>query len=580
MKKNFRLALGQINSTVGDFRGNADKIARTIRLAREAGADLVALPELAVPGYPPEDLLLNPAFLRDNLETLRGVTRASQGITAVVGFADVQGDIYNAAAVLHDGKWVGTYRKHYLPNYGVFDENRYFREGREFLVCDLGGAVFGVNICEDIWYPGDPMRTQTLVGGAQIVVNISSSPYHAGKRDFRQKMLSTRAWDYAAVVAYVNMAGGQDELVFDGGSMVLNQKGELMALAKSFEEDLLVVDVDLEEVLRHRLHDPRGRKESQENGGDGRLKKIKLPPAAGKRKRRRIESRPAEVLDPVEEVYRALVLGTGDYIRKNRFRRTVLGLSGGIDSSLTAAIAVDALGKEGVVGVAMPSEYSSPESLEDARLLADNLGIEFHVIPIGGVFSSYLETLSKPFAEEKRDVTEENLQARIRGNLLMALSNKFGWLVLTTGNKSEMSVGYCTLYGDMAGGFAVIKDVPKTLVYKLSNYRNSIGGRPAIPLRVLEKPPSAELRPGQKDTDALPPYEVLDPVLQSYVEEDQGMEAIWGRGFAREMVAEIIRKVDLNEYKRRQSPPGVKITPRAFGKDRRLPITNRYRMKR
>ncbi len=580
MKRKFRLALGQINSTVGDFRGNAEKITQTIRLAREAGADLVAVPELAISGYPPEDLLLNSAFLRDNVSALQEVARATRGITAIVGFAEVRADIYNAAAILHDGKWVETYRKIYLPNYGVFDENRYFREGREILVCDLEGAVFGVNICEDIWYPGDPVRTQSLRGGAQVVVNISSSPYHAGKRDFRQKMLSTRAWDYATIVAYVNLVGGQDELVFDGGSMVLDQRGELVAQAKSFEEDLLLVDLDLDEVLLHRLHDPRGRKESLESSGEDRLKKICLAPLPGKKTRRPISPRPTGVLDPVEEVYRALVLGTGDYIRKNRFRRAVLGLSGGIDSSLTAAIAVDALGNKGVVGVAMPSAYSSSESLEDARLLAENLGIEFRVIPIGEVLSSYLETLAKPFAGKERDVTEENLQARIRGNLLMALSNKFGWLVLTTGNKSEMSVGYCTLYGDMAGGFAVIKDVPKTLVYKLSVFRNSVGTRPVIPLRVLEKPPSAELRPNQKDTDSLPPYEVLDPVLQDYVEEDHGLETILGKGFKRGMVEEIIRKVDLNEYKRRQASPGVKITPRAFGKDRRLPITNRYRMKK
>ena len=580
MKQKFRIALGQINSTVGDFQGNVEKITKSIRLAREAGADLVAVPELSIPGYPPEDLLMNSAFLRDNVNALLEVARDTRGITAIVGFAEMRSDIYNAAAILHDGKWVETYRKIYLPNYGVFDENRYFREGREILVCDLGGTVFGVNICEDIWYPGDPMRTQSLFGGAQIVVNISSSPYHAGKRDFRQKMLSTRAWDYATIVAYVNLVGGQDELVFDGGSMVLNQRGELVAMAKTFEEDLLLVDLDLDEVLLHRLHDPRGRKENLEIPDDGRLKRIRLAPIHRRKSPRPLSPRAPGTPIPIEEVYRALVLGTGDYIRKNRFRRVVLGLSGGIDSSLTAAIAVDALGKEGVVGVAMPSEYSASESLEDARLLAENLGIKFHVIPVGGIFSSYLEILREPFAGKKRDVTEENLQARIRGNLLMALSNKFGWLVLTTGNKSEMSVGYCTLYGDMAGGFAVIKDVPKTLVYKLSIFRNSLGTSPVIPRRVLERPPSAELRPNQKDTDSLPPYEVLDPVLQDYVEEDHGLETILAKGFKRKMVEDIIRKVDFNEYKRRQASPGVKITPRAFGKDRRLPITNRYRMKK
>ncbi len=579
MNHPFRLALAQINVTVGDFPGNVEKIRRAIEQARQAGVDLVAVPELAIPGYPPEDLLLNSAFLQDNLKALKQIARATRGITAIVGFADVGTDIYNAAAILHDGEWAGTYHKIYLPNYGVFDENRYFQEGKELVVCELGETVFGVNICEDIWYPGDPMRTQVLQGGAQMIVNISSSPYHAGKRDFRQKMLSTRAWDYAAFVAYVNLVGGQDELVFDGGSMVLNQRGELTAVARAFAEDLLLVDLNLEEVLLYRLHDPRRRKENSGSEKDLMLKRITLPPIGKKRVKRSIPLPLRESPDLIEEVYQALVLGTGDYVRKNRFKKVVLGLSGGIDSSLTAAIAVDALGKEAVVGVAMPSRFSSAESLEDAQLLARNLGIEFQVIPIGKVFESYLRTLEKPFAGKNPGVTEENLQARIRGNFLMALSNKFGWLVLTTGNKSEMSVGYCTLYGDMAGGFAVIKDVPKTLVYKLALFRNNLNQKPVIPLRVMEKPPSAELRPNQKDTDSLPPYEVLDPVLQDYVEEDRDLNTILGRGFEREMVEDLIRKVDLNEYKRRQAPPGVKITPRAFGKDRRLPITNRYRMK-
>jgi len=580
MNHRFRLALGQLNLTVGDFRGNVEKIRKAIERARQAGADLVAVPELAIPGYPPEDLLLNSTFLQDNLKALKQVALASRGITAIVGFADVSADIYNAAAILHDGEWVGTYHKVYLPNYGVFDEDRYFQEGEDFVVCELGETVFGVNICEDIWYPGDPMRTQVLQGGAQMIVNISSSPYHAGKRDFRQKMLSTRAWDYAAFVAYVNLVGGQDELVFDGGSMVLNQRGELVAMAKAFAEDLLLVDLNLEEVLLSRLHDPRRRKENLGSPKNVEVKKIILPPIRKKRVKRPLPPRSGEFPDLTEEVYQALVLGTGDYVRKNRFKRVVLGLSGGIDSSLTAAIAVDALGKEAVVGVAMPSRYSSAGSLEDARLLAQNLDIEFQIIPIGKVFESYLHTLKKPFRGKGPDVTEENLQARIRGNLLMSLSNKFGWLVLTTGNKSEMSVGYCTLYGDMAGGFAVIKDVPKTLVYKLASFRNNLGPTPVIPSRVMEKPPSAELRPNQKDTDSLPPYEVLDPVLQDYVEEDQDLDTILGRGFKREMVEDLIRKVDLNEYKRRQAPPGVKITPRAFGKDRRLPITNRYRLRK
>jgi NAD+ synthase (glutamine-hydrolysing) len=392
-------------------------------------------------------------------------------------------------------------------------------------------------------------------------------------------MLSTRAWDYSTFVAYVNLVGGQDELVFDGGSMVFDQRGELVAEAKAFEEELLVVDLAVDEVFLHRLHDPRRRKEKLVIPSERRLRRVRLQtPKSEKPKSPLLPARPP-ILGRQEEIYRALVLGTGDYVRKNGFQKVVLGLSGGIDSSLTAAIAVDALGEKSVVGVAMPSRYSSRESLEDAQSLAENLGIEFEVLPIDEVFAAYLKTFEPSFRGKKPDVTEENLQARIRGNLLMGLSNKFGWLVLTTGNKSEMGVGYCTLYGDMAGGFGVIKDVPKTLVYELAAYRNLSGPTPVIPCRVMEKAPSAELRPNQKDTDSLPPYNTLDPVLQAYVEEDQSMEAIVSRGFDPQMVAEVIRKVDLNEYKRRQASPGIKITPRAFGRDRRLPITNRYRMK-
>jgi NAD+ synthase (glutamine-hydrolysing) len=579
MKSKLRLALAQINVTVGDLPGNVKKIIEAMGQAREMGADLVAFPELALPGYPPEDLLLNPAFVRDNLEALKKVTRATRGITAIVGFADMKDDIYNAAAVLHGGKMVAVYHKIYLPNYGVFDENRYFQSGQEFLVFELKRRTIGVNICEDIWYPGDPTRSQCLQGGATLVVNISSSPYHAGKRNSRQKMLSTRAWDYSTFVAYVNLVGGQDELVFDGGSMVFDQSGELVAEAKAFEEELLVVDLPLDEVLLHRLHDPRRRKEELVSPSERRLRRVRLRvPKSEKPKSPLLPARPA-TLGRQEEIYRALVLGTGDYVRKNGFQRVILGLSGGIDSSLTAAIAVDALGEKSVVGVAMPSRYSSRESLEDAQSLAENLGIEFQVLPIDEVIAAYLKTLEPSFKGKKPDVTEENLQARVRGNLLMGLSNKFGWLVLTTGNKSEVGVGYCTLYGDMAGGFGVIKDVPKTLVYELAAYRNLLGPAPVIPSRVIEKPPSAELRPNQKDTDSLPPYNTLDPVLQAYVEEDQSMETIVSRGFNPQMVAEVIRKVDLNEYKRRQASPGIKITPRAFGRDRRLPITNRYRMK-
>ncbi len=580
MKSKLRLALGQINCTVGDLQGNTQKVLEILRRARQMGIDLVAFPELTIPGYPPEDLLLNPGFIKDNRKALDQVARATRGLTAIVGFADMTDDIYNAAAVLHDGAIAAIYHKTYLPNYGVFDENRYFQVGEEILVIELNGAVIGVSICEDIWYPADPMHTQCIQAGAELVINISSSPYHRGKKDSRLRMLATRAYDYSTIVAYVNMVGGQDELVFDGGSLVLDQRGEIIAKAKEFEEDLLIVDADLDAVFLDRLHDPRRRKEKLGPHAERKLRRISLGLPRRKKTRKPIPPRSEEILNPSEEVYRALKLGTGDYVRKNGFKKVVLGLSGGIDSSLTAAIVVDALGRESVVGVAMPSRYSSEESLEDARLLAENLGIQFLVIPIEEIFTVYTQTLQEAFTGKKPDVTEENLQARIRGDLLMALSNKFGWLVLTTGNKSETGVGYCTLYGDMAGGFAVIKDVPKTLIYELSAYRNTLGPQPVIPQRVMEKPPSAELRPNQKDTDSLPPYEILDPILQAYVEEDQSLEMIVSKGFDRQLIERIIRMVDLNEYKRRQAAPGVKITPRAFGKDRRLPITNRYRMRK
>jgi NAD+ synthase (glutamine-hydrolysing) len=434
-----------------------------------------------------------------------------------------------------------------------------------------------LSICEDLWYPGDPIRTQTLYGGAELIINISSSPYHAGKSAFREKMISTRASDNLAIVAYCNLVGGQDELVFDGGSLIIDQRGELIVRGKQFEEDLVLADLDMESVFRMRLHDPRIRREKH-GEEEKELRKIELPdqnPSVPKRPP--IPKRDSKPLDRLAEIYAALVLGTGDYIQKNGFQRVLIGLSGGIDSALTAAIAVDTLGKKGVVGVAMPSQYSSKESLEDAKLLAKNLGIRFFTIPITEVFQSYLKTLSPSFKGLKPDVTEENIQARIRGNILMALSNKFGWLVLTTGNKSEMSVGYCTLYGDMAGGYAVLKDVPKTLVYELTKFRNKKEGKDLIPKRVFVKPPSAELRPNQKDEDSLPPYPVLDPILQAYVEEDKGVQDIAKMGFKERMIQEVIQMVDRNEYKRRQSPPGVKITHRALGKDRRLPVTNKYR---
>jgi NAD+ synthase (glutamine-hydrolysing) len=574
--RTLRIGLCQINTTVGDIEGNTRKIVDYIERGKKKGVDLLVFPEMAVTGYPPEDLLLMPKFIEANLKAVNRITRATSSITAIVGFVDRDGDIYNAAALLHDGKRLNTYHKSYLPNYGVFDEDRYFQTGKENSIFVLKSTPIGMSICEDLWYPGDPIRTQALHGGAELIVNISASPYHAGKAASREKMISTRATDNAAIVAFCNLVGGQDELVFDGGSLIFDQSGELIARGKQFEEDLIVADLDMDAVFRMRLHDPRIRREKiAEQTKD--LKKIELPNRNPARKKPSIPIQEVKPLDQLSGIYSALVLGTGDYIRKNGFGTALIGLSGGIDSALTAAIAVDALGKKGVVGVAMPSQYSSEESVEDAALLAKNLGIRFLTIPITEAFQAYLNTLSIPFKGLKPDVTEENIQARVRGNILMALSNKFGWLVLTTGNKSEMSVGYCTLYGDMAGGFAVLKDVPKTVVYELAEYRNRKEGRDLIPKRSLTKPPSAELRPDQKDEDSLPPYPTLDPIMRAYVEEDKNVEDIVKMGFEEKLIKEIIRMIDRNEYKRRQSPPGVKITHRALGKDRRLPVTNKYR---
>ncbi|MGO8988082.1 MAG: NAD+ synthase [bacterium] len=575
--RTLRIGLCQINTIVGDIEGNTKKILAYIAKGKKMGADLLVFPEMAVTGYPPEDLLLMPKFIDANLKAIQTIAKSTSSITAVVGFVNKDGDIFNSAGLLHNGKLLDAYSKIYLPNYGVFDEDRYFQVGRENFIFTLKSTPIGLSICEDLWYPGDPIRTQALYGGAELIVNISSSPYHTGKVGFREKMISTRASDNLAIVAYCNLVGGQDELVFDGGSMIFDQTGDLIIRGKQFEEDLVMADLNMEAVFRMRLHDPRIRRErvSEEERG---LRKIALSNQTRPNRRKpTLSRRDSKPLARLAEIYTALVLGTGDYIRKNGFKTVLIGLSGGIDSALTAAVAVDALGKKGVVGVTMPSQYSSRESIEDSEFLAKNLGIRLLTIPITEIFQSYLKTLSPSFKGLKRDVTEENIQARIRGNILMALSNKMGWLVLTTGNKSEMSVGYCTLYGDMAGGFAVLKDVPKTMVYELTKFRNRREGRDIIPRRVFTKPPSAELRPNQKDEDSLPPYPVLDPILQAYVEEDKGLQEITKMGFKEVMIKEVINMVDRNEYKRRQSPPGVKITHRALGKDRRLPVTNKYR---
>lgn len=571
-----RVGMAQMNATVGDFPGNARKILDCIAHANSLDVDLLTFPELAICGYPPEDLLFKRQFADENRRYLDKIVEASAGLSLVVGFVDAREDLYNAAAIIHDGKLVDIYHKIYLPNYGVFDENRYFRAGTRYPVYTIAGAGVGFNICEDIWYTAGPATPQAYAG-AEVIINISASPYYYGKGDVREKMLAARATDNLAIVLFNNLVGGQDELVFDGNSLALDEKGNLIARGKQFEEDLIVADLDIDSVFRARLHDPRLRKVKLPSGTRKAQRRIMVSEAPSATSKPPLPQREIKPFPLLGEVYQALVLGTRDYVRKNGFQKVLLGVSGGIDSSLVATIATDALGKENVVGVSMPSRYSSEGSVTDADLLAKNLGIKLMRIPIEKIFSSYLETLTPHFEGKEADITEENIQARIRGNILMALSNKFGWLVLATGNKSEMATGFTTLYGDMAGGFAVIKDVPKTLGYELAAYRNSVAGRELIPAAILTKAPSPELKPQQKTTDSLPPYPRLDPILMAYVEEDKSIEQIIAMGYEEEIVRRAARLVDGSEYKRRQAPPGVKITPRAFGRDRRLPITNRFK---
>ena len=574
--RTLRVALGQINATVGDLEGNARLVLEYSERAREQGADIVAFPELALPGYPPEDLLLRRNFIEDNLKALRQLASRIHGITAIVGFVDFDTDLYNAAAVMSEGRVAGVYHKNFLPNYGVFDEVRYFKAGDTCQVYEIAGARVGVNICEDVWYPEGPTQAQALAG-AEVVININGSPFHHGKRDFRHRMVSTRASDNAVYLCYVNLVGGQDELVFDGNSMIFDQGGELVAHSPAFQEDLLVVDIDLDALHLGRLHLPLRRSPHLELK-PANVERVFVSSATSQPKRPLPKPGPPHFADELAEVYQALVTGTRDYVHKNGFETVIVGVSGGIDSSLVAMIAADALGSDHVVAISNPSRYSSEGSIADAKQLADNLGIRFEIVPIEPAHAAYLEMLDRLFAGTQPGTAEENIQSRIRGNVWMALSNKFAWQpVLTCGNKSEMATGYATLYGDMAGGFAVIKDVPKTMVYRLARYRNSLAGRDLIPEAIIQKPPSAELKPGQLDTDILPPYDVLDPILEAYVEEDRSIEEIVAMGFDEAVVRKVMRMVDLNEYKRRQAPPGIKITPRAFGRDRRLPITNRYR---
>jgi NAD+ synthase (glutamine-hydrolysing) len=572
-----RVALAQINTTVGDFAGNTARIIASIERGRAAGADIVAVPELSVTGYPPEDLLLKPQFISANLKALDEIVAASKGITSIVGFVDRTSDIHNAAAVICDGELKGVYHKTYLPNYSVFDEFRYFKAGDAAPVFALGDVLVGVNICEDIWYPGGPLQAQALAG-AHLIINISASPYYAGKGRDRERMIATRAEDNTVAIAYVNLVGGQDELIFDGNSLILDERGQLIGRGKTFDEDFILADINAERVFSERLHDPRHRQEKPEVSANGLcVERITLSAGGPPNRADRVTPSIAASLSRAEEVYLGLVTGTRDYFRKNGFKRAVLGLSGGVDSALVACIAADALGPENVTCVFMPTRYSSNESARDAELLAENLGVAYHVVTIEETFKQYLAMMQPLFAGTTMGVTEENFQARIRGNILMALSNKFGALVLSTGNKSENSVGYCTLYGDMAGGFAVIKDVPKMLVYELCEFVNRRGGKPVIPQYIITRPPSAELRENQTDQDTLPPYPVLDAILELYVEEDLSIEAIVAEGFDEETVRWVARNVDLNEYKRRQAAPGIKITTRAFGRDRRMPITNCFR---
>jgi NAD+ synthase (glutamine-hydrolysing) len=566
------LALCQINTVVGDLDGNVERILAAYDTAEAAGCDLAVFPELAITGYPPEDLVLKARFVAENRECLEKVAARTGRCAAVVGFVDSDIDLYNAAAVCAEGQVRGTYRKRLLPNYAVFDEQRYFQSGDEPLeLYEIAGAKVGIAICEDVWSPEGPIADQAA-GGAELVVIPNGSPYYAGRQADRERMVATRAEDAHCPIAYVNQVGGQDELIFDGASFVVDQDGELVARSPQMRESVDVVDLDLRPLFRTRMLDPRSLESTAA---------LPVVHVSGPVPDHRGPDRPPVVTpleDPAAEVYDALVLATHDYVAKNGFTDVVFGLSGGIDSSLVAAICADALGPEHVHAVSMPSRYSSDHSRSDAEALAEALGIDYRTIAIEPVFAAFLEQLGPSFAGLPEDLTEENLQPRIRGTLLMALSNKFrGWLVVTTGNKSELAVGYSTLYGDTAGGFAVIKDVPKLLVYDLCRHRNQVAGREVIPESVLTKPPSAELRHDQRDDQSLPPYEVLDPLLEAYVEDDLTRAELVEAGYDRELVERITRLVDISEYKRRQNPPGPRLTPKAFGKDRRMPITNGYR---
>ena len=575
MSKIFRIALAQINPIVGDITTNTSMILDYVQRAQKLNVDLVAFPELAITGYPPEDLLFKKSFIQANVAAMNSIVEASEDVAVVVGYVEQDGiDLFNSAALGYRGRYIDSYRKIFLPNYGVFDEERYFKKGDVCPVYEINGTQVGINICEDIWYPMGPTVLQ-CGAGAEVIININASPFHAGKRIEREAMLSDRSSTHQVFLGYANTVGGQDELVFDGSSVIVDNDGHIITRGVSFDEDLIVADLDMG---FYSGRNPENQNRNPITSSDfGEARNVFVSSFAPNSKAELSILRDVSELSEMEEVYHALVMGTGDYVRKAGFTKAVIGLSGGIDSALTCVIAVDALGCDNVVGVGMPSRYSSDGSIIDAKELADNLGIDFWEIPIEPAHVSFTNMLEPMFKDTNPNVAEENVQARIRGNVMMTIANKFGWIVLTTGNKSEMAMGYATLYGDMAGGFAVLKDVPKTLVYDLSRQRNQQSDDGLlIPLSTIEKPPSAELRPDQTDQDTLPPYDELDPIVKAYVEEDFSYLELVDAGYPESVVQKVIASVDRNEYKRRQSPPGVKITPRAFGKDRRLPIINKY----
>jgi len=575
VSKIFRIALAQINPIVGDITTNTSMILDYVQRAQKLNVDLVAFPELAITGYPPEDLLFKKSFIQANVAAMNSIVEASEDVAVVVGYVEQDGiDLFNSAALGYRGRYIDSYRKIFLPNYGVFDEERYFKKGDVCPVYEINGTQVGINICEDIWYPMGPTVLQ-CGAGAEVIININASPFHAGKRIEREAMLSDRSSTHQVFLGYANTVGGQDELVFDGSSVIVDNDGHIITRGVSFDEDLIVADLDMG---FYSGRNPENQNRNPITSSDfGEARNVFVSSFAPNSKAELSILRDVSELSEMEEVYHALVMGTGDYVRKAGFTKAVIGLSGGIDSALTCVIAVDALGCDNVVGVGMPSRYSSDGSIIDAKELADNLGIDFWEIPIEPAHVSFTNMLEPMFKDTNPNVAEENVQARIRGNVMMTIANKFGWIVLTTGNKSEMAMGYATLYGDMAGGFAVLKDVPKTLVYDLSRQRNQQSDDGLlIPLSTIEKPPSAELRPDQTDQDTLPPYDELDPIVKAYVEEDFSYLELVDAGYPESVVQKVIASVDRNEYKRRQSPPGVKITPRAFGKDRRLPIINKY----